>query len=432
MNSPQPIAPPTTLEAEVAQLRQRANCGEHMVVVAALDPLLVGYPDNRDLLLLRAHCLRFVGQIDAALATLDRLAVTQPRFSLMHQERGLCHVARKDAPAAIEALLHAVNLNPALPLSWRMLAGVYRLIGDEAQAAIAQAHVETLGALPSPIVAATSLFLDGDLVPAEAMIRAWLLANGDHPEAMRLLAKIGMARDVLDDAETLLEAVVRMVPDHRAARYDYAQCLVQRHKYVAARGEAERLLALDPANIDYRAVAATCAVGLGDHHRAIELYRAMRADVPAAPDIHLWLGHALKTVGCVPEAVEAYREAARLRPDFGDAYWSLANLKLYSFDEAMIAAMRSAEEAPGTALEDRIHIRFALGKAFEDRGDAATSWRYYEAGNALKRSESRYRPEIIETNTRLQRAVCTTGFFAAREGWGAADRDPIFVLGLPR
>ncbi|MFX7862292.1 hypothetical protein ABTK41_19630, partial [Acinetobacter baumannii] len=88
-----------------------------------------------------------------------------------------CHVARKDAPAAIEALLHTVNLNPALPLSWRMLAGVYRLIGDEAQAAIAQAHVETLGALPSPIVAATSLFLDGDLVPAEAMIRAWLLAN---------------------------------------------------------------------------------------------------------------------------------------------------------------------------------------------------------------------------------------------------------------
>ncbi|MGJ3647822.1 sulfotransferase [Sphingomonas sp. GlSt437] len=428
----QPIAPSQTLEVEVTRLRQMADLGEHAAVVAALDPLIARYPDNRDLLLLRAHCLRFLGQIDAALATLDQLATTQPRYSLLHQERGLCYVARKDAPAAIGALLEAVNLNPALPLSWKMLAGVYRIVGDQANAATAQAHVETLAALPPPVVAATSLFQDGDLVQSEAMIRAWLLAQGDHPEAMRLLAKIGMARDVLDDAETLLEAVVRMVPDHRAARHDYAQCLAQRHKYVAARSEVEKLLALDPGNMDYRSIAATCAVGLGDSEGAIELYDAMLADMPDAADVHLWRGHALKTVGRVPEAIEAYREAARLRPDFGDAYWSLANLKLYSFDDAMIAVMEVAEEAPRTGTEDRIHIRFALGKAYEDRGEAARSWRYYAAGNALKRAESRYRPEILETNTRLQRQICTAGFFAARTGWGAPDRDPIFVLGLPR
>lgn len=428
----QPIAPSQTLEVEVARLRQMADRGDHAAVVAALDPLIARYPDNRDLLLLCAHCLRFLGKIDAALATLDQLATTQPRYSLLHQERGLCHVARKDAPAAIGALLEAVNLNPALPLSWKMLAGVYRIVGDQANAAMAQAHVETLAALPPPVVTATSLFQDGDLIQSEAMIRAWLLSHGDHPEAMRLLAKIGMARDVLDDAETLLEAVVRMVPDHRAARYDYAQCLAQRHKYVAAREQVEKLLALDPGNMDYRSIAATCAVGLGDSERAIELYDAMLADMPDAADVHLWRGHALKTVGRVPEAIEAYREAARQRADFGDAYWSLANLKLYSFDDDMIAAMEVAEEAPRTATEDRIHIRFALGKAYEDRGEAAKSWHYYAAGNALKRAESRYRPEILETNTRLQRQICTAGFFAARTGWGAPDRDPIFVLGLPR
>ena len=79
---------------------------------------------------------------------LDRLEALQPRFSLLHQERGLCYVALKDAPRAIEALLRAVNINPALPMSWRMLEGVYRLTGDDENAATAAAHVATLAQLP--------------------------------------------------------------------------------------------------------------------------------------------------------------------------------------------------------------------------------------------------------------------------------------------
>ena len=94
--------------------------------------------------------------------------------------------------------------------------------------------------------------------------------------------------------------------------------------------------------------------------------------------------------------------------------------------------MRAAEVAPATQLVDRQHLCFALGKAFEDRGDYAESWRYYSQGNALKRSESRYRAEIIETNTRQQIEVCTREFFASRKGVGDRRPDPIFIVGLPR
>jgi hypothetical protein len=148
--------------------------------------------------------------------------------------------------------------------------------------------------------------------------------------------------------------------------------------------------------------------------------------------VHLWLGHALKTVGRLPEAIAAYRGAASARPDFGDAYWSLANLKTYRFGEDEIARMRAAEAEPATALADRYHLCFALGKALEDHGETADSWACYERGNALKHSESGYRPEIVETNTRKQIQVCTRLFFEARAGWGDPRPDPIFILGLPR
>lgn len=425
-------APSSPVELEVGRLRALQTESRHAEALRGAEALLRDLPENRDLLLIAAHSLRHLKRFAEAHAALDRLEQTRPGFSRLHEERGLCYVALKEAPSAIDALLRAVNINPALPMSWRMLEGVYRIVGDAQNAAIAAAHVATLKTLPPEVVTATSLFSDGDWEPAEQIIRAFLLRHGDHPEAMRLLAKIGMARDVLDDAEVLLEAVMILSPDHHAARYDYAQCLVQRHKHIEAREQIRQLLEVQPGNPEYRAVEASIAVGLGDHQAAITIYRELLADMPASPDLNLWIGHALKTVGKVPEAIEAYRAAAAARPNFGDAYWSLANLKTYRFGEKEIARMRAEEASPATPQVDRQHLCFALGKALEDRNQAAESWLYYERGNALKRAESRYRPEILETNTAKQIEVCTPEFFAARTGWGDRRPDPIFILGLPR
>jgi tetratricopeptide (TPR) repeat protein len=447
MNRPAAIAPedPPPLESEVRRLRALQAEGRHGDALVQAREGLGQFPDSRDLLLIEASALRHMGRVDEALASLDRLAGLHPRFSLMHQERGLCHVARKDAPAAIAALQAAVSINPALPVAWKMLNGIARMTGDEAQAAHAAQQAVALAALPPEVIQATSLFSDGELDPAEAIVRRFLITQGDHPEAMRLLAKIGVAREVYDDADLLLSGVLAMVPDHRAARYEYAHVLTLRHKPAEAQAALAPLLAEEPGNSQYRTLASTIAVGLGRHDEAITLYRELLAELPeeaasgqdaaavaVRADLQLWLGHALKTVGELPPAIASYRAAILARADFGDAWWSLANLKSYRFADEDIAAMRASEEAPRTGAADRVQLCFALGKAFEDRGEFARSWHYYSRGNAFQRAASRYRPELFETNTRLQRAVCTADFFAARTGWGRPDPDPIFILGLPR
>ena len=273
-------------------------------------------------------------------------------------------------------------------------------------------------------------------MPAESIVRAYLLKHGNHVEAMRLLARIGLERDVLDDAELLLEAVVTLAPDYRAARADYARALLRRQKYLHSRKELETLLRLDPTNSEYLKDYAAACVGLGDYEPIIRLYRELLAKAPQAgpetADLHLWIAHSLKTIGRQPEAIEEYRAALGARPEFGDAWWSLANLKTYRFSTADIENMRAAELSPDTPPVDRYHLCFALGKALEDRGEFSESWSFYERGNALKHTENRYLPEITETNTRLQSEVCTREFFAARGEWGLPDPDPIFIVGLPR
>ncbi len=425
---------PSPVEEEVRRIRGLLEKQQFAAALAAAEELSKTVPENRDVLYLVAVAQRQLRRIPDALATLERLERHHPGFSRLYQERGYCFVALKDAPRAIAAFLRAVNINPALPASWRMLESLYRMVGQAENARTAAAHVATLSELPDEIVTATGLFSDGDLAPAESLVRAFLLTHGDHVEGMRLLARIGLARDVLDDAETLLAAVLARAPDYRAARGDYALALLRRHKHVQAIAELDKLLQLEPGNRVYRTLYATATVGLGDHRRALKLYQDLIADAPPgaqAAELHLSVAHSFKALGRQPEAIEAYRAAAAARPRYGDAYWSLANLKTYRFTDEEIARMR-AEESAAAAPADRYHLCFALGKALEDRGEYAESYRYYELGNALKKSESSYRPEPIERNERLQIQFCTREFFASRAGVGCAKPDPIFIVGLPR
>jgi tetratricopeptide (TPR) repeat protein len=433
---PTPGYSPSAVELEINRIRELSKAARYAQALAAAEPLLARYPANRDLLYLIALNLRFLNRIPEALATLDQLEQHHPRYSRLYQERGHCYVVLRDAPKAIEAFLRAVNLNPALPASWGMLQGLYRMTGDEKNAATAAEHVATLQRLPPQVVQAGSLFSDGELTPAENIIRAYLLQHGDHVEAMRLLARIGIARDVLDDAELLLEALLKLAPDYRAARADYVRVLLKRQKYLQSRQESETLLKLDPGNREYLKEFAAACVGLGDYEPIIELYRRLLAETaePGAEnaDLHLWIAHALKTTGKQAEAIEEYRAAIAVRAGFGDAWWSLANLKTYRFSGEEMERMRQAEAAPATDAVDRYHLCFALGKAHEDLSEFAASFSYYERGNALKHAEIRYLPRITETNTRLSKAVCTREFFSARVGYGITDPDPIFIVGLPR
>ena len=406
--------------------------GNFAAALAAAQALLQVVPESRDALYMTAVCQRYLQRIPESLATLERLEQQHPAYSRLFQERGHCYVARREAEPAIAAFLQAVNLNPALPASWKALQTLFAMGGRQDEAAMAASHVTTLSGLPVAVVTASSMLADGDIMDAERIIRRFLLEQGDHVEAMRILARIGRKLGVLDDAELLYERLLQLAPDYDLARFEYVQVLLDRHRHAQALAELEKLLRADPGNRSYRTTYATARVGLGDTTGAVARYRELLAETPQSAELHLSLAHALKTLGRREEAIASYRAAATLKPAYGDAYWSLANLKTYRFTDEEIAAMRAEEAAPATALDDRAHLCFALGKALEDGGEYAASFQYYERGNALKKSQSRYRAEFTERNARLQAEVCTPAFFAARQGWGCPSEEPIFIVGMPR
>ena len=428
----QHTAPRSRVESEVLRVRGLMGKNQFAAALAACDALLAAVPENRDVLYMAAVNQRYLGRVPAALDTLRRLEAIHPKYSRLFQERGHCHVAAREPAAALDAYLHAVSLNPALPASWKALNLLFRSAGRDADARTAASHVEILTKLPAEVVTARSLFADGEVHEAERVVRQFLQTHGDHVEGMRLLAQIGMELEIFDDAEFLLESVLVLAPDYHLARYEYASVLAKLHRYAKALGEVRTLLERDPQERNYRTLLATIQVGLGDHEPALAVYRELAAETPQGADLHLSIAHALKTLGRQQESIDEYRTAAAMRPDFGDAYWSLANLKTYRFTDAEISDMRAHEAAASTGRVDRYHLCFALGKALEDRTQYAESFQYYERGNALKKADSAFKIEPIERNTRLQKALCTREFFESRRGQGCERRDPIFIVGLPR
>jgi len=432
MAAAEPLRTGSRIEAEVLRIRGLVEKREFARALADAGRLLGEVPENRDVLYLVAVSQRYLGRIDEALATLRRFEELHPVFGRLFQERGHCYRTAGDSAHAIEAYRRAVTLNPSLLASWKVLAALCRAAGQIGEAAAATEQALQLERLPAPVLSASGMLAEGDIYGAERILRQFLLKHGNHLEAMRLLAQIGLQLDVLDDAEFLLESALTFDPNYHIARYDYAVVLGKRHKHAAALEEARKLLKVDPRHRAFRTVYATACVGLGDHEEALRVYRELLAETPQNPELHLSVAHALKTQGRQAQAIEEYRAAAAARADFGDAYWSLANLKTYRFTDEELARMRQIEAADATRLVDRYHLCFALGKALEDRGEYEESFRYYERGNAFKKSESRFDLGAMERNLGLQASLCTREFLAARAGGGCQRPDPIFIVGLPR
>jgi tetratricopeptide (TPR) repeat protein len=428
------IAPPpaSQIEAEVRQLRGLVEKRRFSDALAAAQKLRLEVPENRDVLYLLAVSQRYIGRIADALVTSAQFEALHPDYGRLFQERGHCLRLVGESAAAIAAYQRAVALNQTLSASWNALKDLYGVQGDARQAALAAANASKLAALPPAVVSATNIFSEGDIFGAEDLVRRHLLAHPGDIEAMRLLARIGVRLDVLDDAEFLLESVLLGAPDYHAVRFEYASVLIQRHKFTAALAEAARLLAIDAENRDYRTIRANACVGLGQHEEALAIYRELVGSAPQDAELHLSIGHALKTLGRQAEAVDAYRRAAAVRPNFGDAHWSLANLKTYRFTDDEITRMQAYQSAPQTGLADRYHLCFALGKALEDRSEFEESFRHYARGNSLKKSETRFKIESIERAALRQTQVCTQQFFADRRNVGCVRNDPIFIVGLPR
>lgn len=344
-----------------------------------------------------------------------------------------CRALLRDSPALAAQQAHEIlAADPANAEAFRLLGRALRATGDAVAAEQAELDAIAASVHDPLLMQAAHALLENALSDAECILRPRLKANPFDVAAIRMMAELAGRLGRYGDAENLLRRALELAPGFQAARANLATVLYRQNRAPEAIAELDRLLDADPANPAHRNLKAAALGRVGGFEEAIALYEDVLKRFPEQPKVWMSYGHVLKTVGRQQESITAYRRAITIAPELGEVWWSLANLKTVSFDADDIAAMTAALDRDDLAAEDRFHLHFALGKALEDRGEAATSFAHYAKGNNQRRAMIDYDPQEISGLVEASRAIFTPGFVADRAGQGSVAPDPIFILGMPR
>ena len=400
--------------------------------IEVLQILLISNPDEPEALYMNAVCLRYTQQHEAALASLSHLKSVQPEHGRAHQEEGYNQRALGNKEKALKAFDRACFYNPALEASYHARINIHIERNEPARLTHVQGQLKELLALPKPLIAVVDLISMGKLLRAEELCRQFLKKVPHNFEAMRLLADVGMRLGILEDAELLLHSASLLAPDNIRIHIDYIQILRKRQKHLAAQEQARLLLEREPSNPQFQSLYAVQCMQSGRFDDALATFDDILKVLPNDPITLTSQGHALKTKGESERAITSYQQAIVAYPRHGEAYFSLANLKTYRFDDKEMAQMLALQQDDNLSFMERVHLCFALGKAFEDNKDAQQSFTFYEQGNHLKKSQSRYNANQITKELALQQEHLTAKLLTEKNNFGHSSADPVFIVGMPR
>jgi tetratricopeptide (TPR) repeat protein len=145
------------------------------------------------------------------------------------------------------------------------------------------------------------------------------------------------------------------------------------------------------------------------------------------------LANILKSQGKLDEAAAFYQEIMVLEPGYTQAHFSYSGIHKYKDrSDPHINLMLDVQKRTALSDENRIHLDFALAKAFEDLGDYAQAFGYLKSGNDLRSREFNY--DIASDAALIQsimKAFSRDAISRLRINAETSNR-PIFIVGMPR
>ena len=394
---------------------------------------LVDSPGSVNHLRLLGNALMKQARYAEAEQVVRQAIALKPEFPHLHEDLGSIFAMQQRFAEAEPCFREAIRLEPRLPLVHRKLGETLAALGrvHEADAAFEEFFEQDED--KGRVATAIDHMRAGQKEEAIEALRGALRESPDNVDAMRCLAHIYIQdKERLSDAEALLRNATSLAPDYSAAWMLLGNLLLELGRHAESVVAFSRVTELEPRNASGWTALGNARAFAGDIEQSREAYLQAVSLDPKGPGAQMGLGHVLKTLGDQAGSLRAYRAAIASKPDFGEVYWSMANLKVFRFDDAEVAAMEEQLKRDDLAPSAEIHFRFALGKALEDRGDYDRAWHYYDTGNQKQRKQVFHDPVMVEQRHDQIIEVFDREFLERNAGTGDESAAPIFIVGLPR
>jgi tetratricopeptide (TPR) repeat protein len=379
-------------------------------------------------------------QFSDAKRHLDNAIRMFPDFAVAHDVFGDVLLAQGSPTVAVKAYEQALRLDPTYPNVLEKIEKAQQLIesapkAEAGVAAPADGKPPVQGrhmAFADEMHKAGQLARDGDAKQSEDIYRRVLKRDPNHVEAARLLARIAVEKNRFRDAEIFLRQAAENAPDYGRIWVDLANVYSELDQLDDAMECALKVLALGPEMSESHMLHGLVLGAAGRYEDGIRAYEKALVINPIKAGAMCSMAHYLKTIGKQDQAIAMYRQCLATKPDHAEAYWSLANLKTFRFDDTEIAAMHGLLDKDELVDESRLQIHNALGLDSESRNEYDTAFAHYRSCNNLRRKTETYDP--VETETHYGRIIeiFDDELLEKNRTVGSTDDSPIFIVGLPR
>ena len=374
--------------------------------------------------------LRYLGDYKNALISLSKLIDIDPGFGRAYQEFGHVYAKLNNNKMALKSYIRAIQNNPSLQSSWLGILSFESV--DDNLIKLAEKNIFYLKNLAPELKSVLSYTHEGKLKKAEDLCRFYLQSNPHNVDGMRLLASLASILHIYDESEFLLESCLVFEPENKEVQIEYVDILIKRQKYGSALDFATKIFTKSPEDISLMKLMAVTLQQTDNQLQALDTFKKIIDIEPNNAEIHLSKGHLFKTSGDIKNSIKSYQKAYKCNQYFGDAYWSLANLKTYNFSDSEILALTNMVNDPYVNDDEKIFMHFALGRAHEDTKNFGKSFSHYERGNSMKLSQTKFSINDFISDCNNQKEVCTKDLMQTKSDWGNSSNEPIFILGLPR
>jgi tetratricopeptide (TPR) repeat protein len=345
---------------------------------------------------------------------------------------GLALLADKRSVEAVEYLKRAAELVPNRSTTRMALGRAMAETGHGVESEQEFKEAFRLNPVKAALARADQAQREGRLEDAEKILRELLAGDPDNSKALRMLGMIALDANRFKAARRMLERAVELAPGSVLGWNDLANFHLKQDRYDEALTSVQRAVDLDPKMVHSYVMRGNILTKAQRHEESLVAYdKALEISSLNAGALS-GMAHVLKTIGRQDESVETYRKCIRAHPHFGEAYWSLANLKTFEFDDEEVKVMEKMIGQEKLPDESKVNFFLSLGKHFENEKNYDRAFENYRQGNDLRRQNEIYDP--VQTQVIHDRIieVFNQDFFEARAGSGDPDQAPILVVGLPR
>jgi len=220
-------------------------------------------------------------------------------------------------------------------------------------------------------------------------------------------------------------------PDFLDAYFNLGIAYSEQNNFDAAIAAYQRALQLDPDDAEIYNNLGDALKDQGHLDKAIEKFERAVQLKPDYAGAYYNLGYALRDKAEFTEAIEAFRKSLYFDPDCAEAYSGLSEIK-GSMGPDDIVAMKSLLAKTDLIDDQRMHLNFALGNAYESVKEYDEAFSYYHEGNSMMRSTYQYSIEKDVAFFNILKNLFDKDFYEQRRDFGLYDNMPIFILGMPR